>query len=121
MTNLLTNIFGAITGVAITAWIGGIFIAGNPADRMDRTCKPVIWTGNITASLTMLASGDPAWTRNVKSSFERADYGCKFSIWRLFYEDDFKLEKASEAVANARRNSVARRIEDATPVPATNR
>lgn len=72
-----------------------VFLATTAEERFGRACKPVIWTGNVVESITMLIHDD--WTDNVRSGFKSADYGCRFTVWRFFYEEDYiKYQKHLE-------------------------
>lgn len=86
------DMFSHITGILLVVYIGWIFIAGEPTVRMDRACRPVEWTGNMAVSLAALTY--PSGQRKTQLAFENMDYGCEYSLWRLFYESDYLKNQA---------------------------
>lgn len=84
-----------ITTVLLLFFAAWIAIADGPEERMARSCKPVVWTGNLTVSLTLLMF--PKYQDSVQTAFDKFDYGCRYSLWRLFYEREYlkqlELEK----------------------------
>jgi hypothetical protein len=109
MGSILTNIFGAAIGVLFAWWVGAIFIAASPASRMERACSPVVWTGNVATTLAMLFRLEEHSIASTRSAFEKGDYGCRFLVWRLFYEEDFKREQlAAERAKEEERAAAAR-------------
>merc|ERR1712138_98615 len=74
-----------LIGVAILVWVAWIVLATDSEARIERTCQPVLWFGNVATSLTQLTFNEyQAW---VQESFESADYACRFTVWRLLHED----------------------------------
>lgn len=77
-----------LIGVAILVWVAWIVLATNSEARIERTCQPVLWAGNIATSLTQLTFNE--YQDSVQESFESADYACRFTVWRLLYEENWK-------------------------------
>ncbi len=76
--------WGIVLTILFSLWC---MSASDPHDRFDRACKPVEWTGNLFTSMTLLVWDDFAETMN--DSWERIDYGCEYTIWRLFFEKEY--------------------------------
>ena len=83
-----TSIWTHITTALVVAFLGYIFIADSPQERLDHACKPVEWVGNMTVSLSALTT--PGWQTRVKRWIANTDYACEYVLWRQFYEDDYK-------------------------------
>jgi len=81
------SMFGQFFGVLMVIFIGWVFIASDPAERMDRACRPVEWSGNMAVSLVALTY--PSGQHRTQTAFDNLDYGCQYSLWRLFYESDY--------------------------------
>lgn len=79
--------FGMLTSLLFLVYVGWMFIAPDPMVRIERACKPVEWTGNLAVSITALTI-DSA-TTGTRQAFENLTYGCEYSIWRLFYEEEY--------------------------------
>ncbi len=115
MGTIFTNIFGAIVGFAMMAWIGWIAVVTSAKERMERTCAPVVWTGKVGVSIAMLADTSEKAAKSTADWFDGANYGCQYTLWRLFYEDDWKKEGARQAAEQEAINEAARKR--ATPKP----
>lgn len=76
-----------IVGVALLAWITWIVLATSHDERIERTCQPTLWLGNITTSLVALTV--PDYQDQVERAFDSIDYACRYTVWRLIYEDDY--------------------------------
>lgn len=74
-----------LIGVAILVWVAWIVLATDSEARIERTCQPVLWFGNVATSLTQLTFNE--YQDSVQESFESADYACRFTVWRLLHED----------------------------------
>lgn len=115
MGAVFTNIFGAIVSLFIGVWFIGIFIVTSPQDRMEKACAPVGWMGSVATSMSMLFNVDEKTLQGTKGFFVSGEYGCKFTVWRLFYEEDWKAEQAAEAKRKAEEEAAAARRPDAKP------
>lgn len=115
MGAIFTNIFGAIVSLFIGVWFIGIFIVTSPADRMEKACAPVTWLGSIATSMSMLFNVDDKTIFKTREMFRSGAYGCKFTVWRLFYEDEWKAEQAAIAKRKAEEEAEAVRQPDAKP------
>lgn len=74
-----------LIGVAILVWVAWIVLATDSSERIERTCQPALWFGNVATSLTQLTF--PKYQESVHETFESADYACRFTVWRLLHED----------------------------------
>ncbi len=75
-----------IWGLTILAFILWIFLGAAP-QRIERTCAPIGWMGNVTVSLAALVT--PNYQKPVQRWFDKFTYGCQYTVWRLFYQDDY--------------------------------
>ena len=84
--------------VACVAWFVAIFASTDPKVRMDRTCLPVEYSGRVGTSSMMLIKAD--WAAPTHEFFEGVNYGCKFVLWRMFYEESWNsAQPAGQAPA----------------------
>lgn len=83
-----------IFGLTILAFIVWVALGGTPSDRMHRTCSPISWVGNVVTSITALTA--PSWQTNVQYSFDKAAYGCEYTLWRLFYQEEYLKSQTVE-------------------------
>lgn len=86
-------------GLLFLAFVGYVFFATSPSERMGRVCSPIDWVGNASTSLTALVT--PQYQFNVQNAFDKVDYGCQFLLWRMFYQAEYNKyleeEKQKEA------------------------
>lgn len=66
---------------------GWILITPSPAERINKACAPIIWAGEIVESVAMFSGAGLA--DSVRESSRSIDYGCRFTVWRFFYEKDW--------------------------------
>jgi hypothetical protein len=71
--------------------------------------------GSIATSMSMLFNVDEKALQSTKSFFVNGTYGCKFTVWRLFYEQDWKAEQAAAAKKKAEEEAAAAKRPDAKP------
>lgn len=83
----------SIVTILMVMYIGWIFLASDSQVRIERVCHPVVWGGNVAVSVTSLTFNDSQ--DSVQEAFNNLDYGCRFTVWRLFYEKEYleALEK----------------------------
>ena len=79
--------------VVCVAWFISIFASTDPQVRMDRTCLPVEYSGRVGTSSMMLIKAD--WAPPTHEFFEGITYGCKFVLWRMFYEESWNSAQPS--------------------------
>lgn len=88
--------FGIFT-LLIAFFAGWVVIAGSAEKRIERVCEPAHWAGNIAVSITQLISFGSA--DSVQAFFDKSNYSCRFTVWRLIYEKDYLNEINSEKEA----------------------
>lgn len=76
-----------IFGLTILGFLLWIVFSSDPSERITRTCKPVAWVGNAATSVAALTS--PTYQRSVDGWFKGLDYGCRYSVWRMFYQEEY--------------------------------
>ena len=85
--------FSILFFIASMVWFGSILITTDPQARMDRTCIPVDYAKRATTAGMLLVNDE--WSQESDKLFDKWLYGCKFVIWRMFYENDWN--KSTEA------------------------
>ncbi len=95
---LLIKPFSSILGVSILIFIGWVFLAGPPSERIDRGCRPIGWVGNIFTSV--FAIGAPSFSEATHRVFKNTEYTCQYAIWRLIYEREW-IEHQQQQQMNA--------------------
>ena len=78
---------GGILTILFFVFVFWALLADSPEARMDRACRPTLWTGNLFVSLSELVY--PRVSESVQDAFFRMDYGCEYMLWRLLYEDAY--------------------------------
>lgn len=102
---------GFVFTVVFFVWIFWVLWTNSIYVRLDRACKPIEKAGNITTSVVLLFSKPAA--RATNKTFMHIDYGCEFTFWRLFFEDDYKAQELQEAQAQSSNRNVVG--DDETP------
>ena len=75
-------------------FIGYVVISTDPHERLERACQPVDWMGNLTLSLVAFVKPDAQ--AGVNSFFEKTDYACQYTLWRLLHEKDYKAAQGND-------------------------
>ena len=88
---------GGFFAILFVLWAGWIVMATSNTARIERFCQPVLWTGNIATSITALTVSK--YQDNVEEAFNSFDYGCRYSVWRLLFEESWIDEKEAEEQA----------------------
>lgn len=87
-------------GLLFLLFVGWIFVPGNPTERIEHACKPIEWTGSVVTSLSALAL--PQSQASVQGVFDRVQYGCEYTAWRLLYQKEYnKLRTVPAPAAGA--------------------
>lgn len=81
-------------GLLFLAFVVWIFVATTPQKRIEHGCRPIYWVGSVLTSGTALAV--PSQQQTVQSWFNKLEYGCRYTTWRLFYQDDYNRWLAEE-------------------------
>lgn len=84
-------------GLLFLLFVGWIFVPGNPTERIEHACKPIEWTGSVVTSLSALAL--PQSQASVQGVFDRVQYGCEYTAWRLLYQKEYNKLRAVPAPA----------------------
>lgn len=78
-------------GLTLLGFIFWIIMASSPTERIERVCKPVAWTGNVTTSLAALVT--PQFQTASQDWFNKLNYGCEYTVWRLFYQQAYNAQQ----------------------------
>lgn len=93
-----------IIGLSFLAFILWIILATSPSNRMEHACSPVGWVGNVSVSLVALAA--PSYQNDVQKWFDKFEYGCQYTLWRLFYQKEYNAYMESQKVQVKNKNEV---------------
>lgn len=87
-------------GLSLLAFVLWIIMATSPLNRMEHACAPVGWFGNVSVSLVALAA--PSYQNDVQKWFDKFEYGCQYTLWRLFYQKEYNayIESQKTQVKN---------------------
>lgn len=98
--------FSLIFFIVVMVWMGGIFVSTDPQVRMDRTCVPVEYMDKAGSGAMQLI--DPGWGHATHKFFQNMQYGCRFVVWRVFYEEDWKrAQQQSQGRPTVRESSAS--------------
>lgn len=73
--------------LVLLAFFMYVMIEPTPERRIARTCVPILWVGNILESFGLLA--DEKYANSIKDGTDGIDYGCRYTVWRFFYEKEY--------------------------------
>lgn len=82
-------------GLVFLAYVVWVFLAANPSARIVRSCEPVEWTGNVVTSMASLVL--PSQQEKMQRWTLKTAYGCRYTVWRLFYQSDYNAYLAKKA------------------------
>lgn len=83
--------------VVFLVWI---VIATNSTTRIERACQPFLWTGKFMESVFLLTYERGAET--VVRKANQFDYGCRYTLWRLFFEEEYLEKKKRDEALRAK-------------------
>jgi len=91
--------FSLLFFIAVFTWIVRIFLVTDGSERIERSCTPVEILGQVTISATALVADQ--YTGNMQATMNQWVYGCRYVVWRSFYEEDYlRYQTESEAAAD---------------------
>lgn len=73
--------------VPVLIFVMWVFGAPLPEERIARVCQPINWVGNIATSTTALSAENH--TDTAVRWNDKLTYSCKYTVWRLFYQDAY--------------------------------
>lgn len=77
--------FSMIFFIAVMVWIGGIFVTSDPRTRIDRACVPVTFADSLLVAVVQVIH-EP-YAMGAHEMMMSVEYGCKFTVWKTFYEE----------------------------------
>lgn len=89
---MLHKEFWGLVFLSFVVWV--VVLAGTPTKRIERVCRPIGWGGNVVTSLAALVL--PSQQKNVQGWFDKLEYGCRYTTWRLFYQDEYNAWLAKQ-------------------------
>jgi len=87
-------------GLLFLAFVAWIVLAASPTQRIENACRPVHWVGNVVTSGSALAL--PKQQVTVQRWFDKIEYGCQYTVWRLFYQEAYNEWVRAEEEARAK-------------------
>lgn len=84
-------------GLVFLGFVFWIIAASTPHQRIENACRPIGWSGNVVTSLSALVL--PAQQTKMQSWFDKFEYGCRYTVWRLFYQEAYNQWKATTVPA----------------------
>lgn len=75
-------------GLLLGGYVIYVVLGSTPQARIERACEPIPWTENVSVSLMNLMNMQKA-VPGTQKTFEKADYGCQYTTWRLFYQSAY--------------------------------
>lgn len=103
-------------GLIFLGFVFWIIAATTPTQRIENACRPIGWTGSVITSVSALVL--PAHQGTVQNWFDTIEYGCRYTAWRLFYQDAYNQWKASVAAEEATPAARAPATKEPAPVVA---
>jgi len=99
--------FGLAFFIAFFVWVGSIMISTDPHERMHRAAMPIALIGKATVAVVVQV--EPEWAAPTYNFFLHTEYGFKYMVWSVFYEEEWRTGQApgqgseppSEAAASA--------------------
>jgi len=85
-----------ILGLGLIGFLLWVVLASTADKRIEHTCQPVLWVGNVLESVILLGVGESEANR-IRHFFEEVDYGCRFSVWRFFYGEEYEAKMKVQA------------------------
>lgn len=86
-------------GLLFLGFVFWVILAANPTQRIENVCRPIGWTGNVVTSASALVM--PAQQATIQGGFDKVEYGCRYTVWRLFYQDAYNQWLNSSGEGNA--------------------
>lgn len=81
-------------GLLFLAFVAWIILATTPQKRIEHACRPIAWVGNVITSGSALAI--PSQQTTIQKWFDKLEYGCQYTTWRLFYQEEYNKWLAEE-------------------------
>jgi hypothetical protein len=78
----------SIFSIFFVLFIGWVILGPTPDKRIERSCQPIVWVGNIAVSFSLLV-GSERGKNTIEGYTEDVDYGCRYSVWRLMYGPEY--------------------------------
>lgn len=114
--------FSMIFFIAVMVWIGGIFVTSDPRARIDRACLPVTFADSLLVAVVQVIH-EP-YAMGAHEMMLSIEYGCKFTVWKSFYEERNKTGAAEKSETITPKKSQAnpvRSSEQQNPVTLPNK
>lgn len=87
----------SLFGLAFVVFFVWIIVAGTPLSRLNRGCAPIVWSGKALSAVVDVASDNAA--RKVWSGTAKTFQGCRFVLFKTFYQSEYERLQAEQAAA----------------------
>ena len=81
-------------GLLFLGFVFWVMVAASPSGRIENACRPVAWVNSVVTSMSAMVV--PAQQKKVEKWFDKLEYGCRYTVWRLFYQDAYNNWKQQE-------------------------
>lgn len=105
--------FSMIFFILVMVWMGGIFLTSNTQTRIERACSPVTVSDKIVVAMVQLVYEQ--WALDAHKMMLQMEYGCRYTVWKTFYEDVLDRSATTTPVIKESKPSAAA----APPAPAS--
>lgn len=89
--------FSMIFFILVMVWMGGIFLTSNTQTRIERACSPVTVSDKIVVAMVQLVYEE--WALDAHKMMLQMEYGCRYTVWKTFYEDVLDRSATTTPVA----------------------
>jgi hypothetical protein len=78
--------------IAFFVWVGSIVVSTDPHERLHRAATPIALLGKATVALVVQV--EPEWAAPTYNFFLKTEYGFKYMLWSVFYEEEWRTGQA---------------------------
>jgi hypothetical protein len=98
--------FSLIFFCLVLVWLGSIVVTSDPTERIDRSCSPLTIVDKAAVATALLLNEQLA--AGTKRAMADWQYGCRFIVWKVFYEGDWQMHAAQAAAQDTAQQRRAR-------------
>lgn len=102
--------------VAFFVWVGAIVVSTDPHERMHRAALPIALIGKATVAV--MVQIEPEWAASTYNFFLKLEYGFKYTIWSVFYEEEWRTSQAPTTAGVPPAQAAASAASKSPPEPA---
>ena len=83
------KIIPGIGTIATVSFVVYVFLADSPQERLDRTCKPIVWGGDMIHSIAGAFNSSASTLASISKYTLKFNNKCEEATWSFFYKDDY--------------------------------